>query len=222
MKPRGHKLQESEKDERTGLGTGLWKRNPIVGTALGLCPALAVSYRVDNAIALGAAVFAILLLTAATMMPIGMQVPLRYRFMLQLVVSSALAAVAELLFQAYAPSVASRLGIYVPIIAVNCLVLGGAEHFGSRSTWGGALLQRLIEGLGFFVALLVISVVREVLGSGTITLFRMGTFDGVVHVGALESHPASLFGYAAGALIVLGYLQALAEWVSRARKERGA
>lgn len=203
------------------LSLGLLRNNPLFVTAMGLCPALAVSYRVDNAIALGGAVFAILVLSSLSLAAIGERVPRRYRFVIELLVASSLATVADLLFKAYAPQLSARLGIYVPLIAVNCMVLAGSERVRSGKGTGKSLLTGVGDGLGFFFALLVISIVREVLGSGTITLFPVGSFDGVLRLSGIENHPISIVGYSVGALLVLGYLQGLSVWLaSRVRKGR--
>lgn len=204
---------------------GAWRHrllrdNPLFGTLMGLCPALAVSYRVDNALALGAAVFVILLVSAATFALVGERVPRRFRFALDLLVTSCLATVAERLFRAYDPALATRLGIYVPLIAVNCMVLAATTRGAAPASFGRVMVRATGDGLGFFVALVVISLVREVLGSGTITLFKLGGFGGVIHVGGLESHPVSLLVYSSGAFLVLGYLQALSLRLGRKQEIR--
>lgn len=201
------------------LGRRFLRDNPLFGSMMGLCPALAVSYRVDNALALGATVFVILLLSAATFSLAGERIPRRLRFTLELFVTSCLATVAELLLRAYAPALATRLGIYVPLIAVNCMVLAGTARSPARAGLGGVMARATGDGLGFFVALVAISLVRELVGSGTISLFTVGGAGEVLHVGGLESHPVSLVGYSAGAFLVLGYLQALAVRLGR-RKEK--
>ena len=156
----------------------------------------------------------------AQALPLGGEfLPRRYRFILELLVTSCLATVAELLFRAYAPALASRLGIYVPLIAVNCMVLAATSRGNSQRGFGSVMVRATGDGIGFFVALVVISLVRELLGRGSITLFKIGGFDGILRVGGLERHPLSVVGYSAGAFLVLGYLQALAVRLSR-RRER--
>lgn len=209
--------QPDESAART-LGRRIIRDNPLFGTLMGLCPALAVSYRVDNALAIAAAVFVILLVSAATFSLVGERVPRRFRFTLELLVTSCLATVAELLFRAHSPALASRLGIYVPVIAVNCMVLAATSRSSATAGFAMSMARATGDGIGFFVALVVISLVREVLGSGSITLFQVGGFDGVIRIGGLSSHPVGLVGYSAGALLVLGYLQGLSVRLSK-RKE---
>lgn len=200
------------------LGRRIVRDNPLFGTLMGLCPGLAVSYRVDNALAIGAALFVILLVSSATFLLVGERVPRRLRFTLELLVTSCLATVAELLFRAYSPALASRLGIYVPVIAVSCMVLAATSRSNTQAGFGTVMARAAGDGIGFFVALVVVSLVREVLGRGSITLFPVGTFDGVVRIGGLSSHPVGIVGYSAGAFLVLGYLQALSLRLSK-RKE---
>lgn len=208
---------ESSRSDWTDVLRATFRDNPLFSMSLGLCPALAVSYRVDNAIAMGGAVFAVLLVSVVVMSLIGARIPRRFLFAAELLVASSLTTVVELLLEAFAPALSVRLGIYVPLIAVNCLVLGRTHEGGSLSA---AFREGLAGGLGFFVSLLVISLIREMLGSGTITLYPVGSFDGVIRIGAIAAHPALVVGYSAGALLVLGYLQALSAWISGRRKEK--
>lgn len=211
---------ELSRSQWTDVLRATLRDNPLFAMSLGLCPALAVSYRVDNAVAMGGAVLAVVLVAVVMMSVIGRRIPGRFLFAAELIVASSLTTVAELLFEAFAPAMSARLGIYVPLIAVNCLVLGRSERFAAGGSLSAALRDGLGGGLGFFVSLLLISLIREVLGSGTITLFPVGSFDGIVRVGVMADHPARVVGYSAGALLVLGYLQALSVWVSGRRKEK--
>jgi electron transport complex protein RnfE len=114
-----------------------------------------------------------------------------------------------MVMQAYAPDLYDSLGVFVPLIVVNCVILGRAEAFASKNSVTSSILDALGMGIGFTIALTVISLVRESLGVGTITLFPMGSFDGVIRIPGIIDSPARVFALAAGALLVMGYLKAL-------------
>jgi electron transport complex protein RnfE len=124
--------------------------------------------------------------------------------------------------QAYAPSLSKSLGVFVQLIVVNCIILGRAEAFASKNKLGRSVLDALGMGVGFTLALTLIALIREVLGAGTITLFPMGGFDGVIRLPAISTSPARVLTLPAGALLVIGYLKALADWFDKRRSEENA
>ena len=106
------------------------------------------------------------------------------------------------------------------LIVVNCVILGRAEAFASKNTLGKSVLDALGMGIGFTIGLLMIAFCREVLGAGTITLFAIGNFDGVIEIPGLVNAPARVIGLSAGALLVVGYLKSLFDTVQRRKKEK--
>jgi electron transport complex protein RnfE len=133
-----------------------------------------------------------------------------------LVLSSLLTASFELVLLSFAPDASAALGIYAPLIAVNCLVLAVIDDSSRASSPGRAVLDAAGKGAGFAACLVLIGAVREVLGAGTITLFPLPGFPGTIVVGSLSRDPARALSFAGGGLLCLGYLTALA----RAVKER--
>lgn len=187
----------------------LWGENPLVAYLVGLCPALAVSNRLANALLLGAVMLFALLGTGIASVALERLVPPRLRLPARLLVASALVSAAQRFLWVLAPTLGAGLGIYLPLLAVNCLLLGSA---GAGSLSQGAL-EAAGRGAAFAVALACLALVREVLGAGTITLFPVGRFGGVLSIRGLP--PARVLAAAPGALLLLGYASALARWRRR-------
>jgi len=189
--------------------------------ALGLCPALAVTTRVVNGLGIGAALTFVLVSSNVIIALLRDVIPERGRLTSYIAVIASLVTVVDLTMQAYTPRLSEQLGIYVPLLAVNCLILGRSQAFARRSEGGHTVLDSLGIGLGFTVSLTVISLVREVLGAGSITLFPMGNFSGIVKIPVLSDSPARIMVLAAGAFLVTGYLKALFNW-TRMHQPRSA
>jgi electron transport complex protein RnfE len=188
---------------------GLFKENPIFVIVLGLCPALGVSSRVINGLGMGAGVIFVLLGSNIFVSLLKDFIPAKVRIPSYIVIIASFVTVVEMVMQAYAPDLYDSLGVFVPLIVVNCVILGRAEAFASKNSVTSSILDALGMGIGFTIALTVISLVRESLGVGTITLFPMGSFDGVIRIPGIIDSPARVFALAAGALLVMGYLKAL-------------
>lgn len=201
---------------------GLLKENPIFIILLGLCPTLAVSTQVVNALGMGAGVIFVLLGSEIFISLLKDFIPARVRIPAFIVIIASFVTIVDLVMQAYAPSLSRNLGVFVQLIVVNCIILGRAEAFASKRTLGESLLDALGMGVGFTLGLLLISAIREVLGSGTITLFAVGGFDGVIRLPGLSSQPARVIALAPGALLVIGFLKAFFNWLEQRRKEREA
>lgn len=184
----------------------LWRDNPLLVYLVGVCPALAVSNRLSNALLLAAVMLFALLGTGIASVALERWAPPRLRLPARLVLASALVTAAQRFLWAFAPTQAAGLGIYLPLLAVNCLLLA--------SSASGSMVQSVAEAAGrgaaFAAGLGLLALVREVLGAGTITLFPIGAFGGVLHLRGLP--PARVLAAAPGALLVLGYLGALSRW----------
>jgi electron transport complex protein RnfE len=126
----------------------------------------------------------------------------------------------DLTMQAYAPALSASLGVFVQLIVVNCAILGRAEAFASRNTLGNSVMDALGMGIGFTLGLTAIALVREVLGAGTITLIAVGGFDGTIELPILSESPIRIMALAAGALLVVGYLKALFNWMEQRQARR--
>jgi electron transport complex protein RnfE len=111
-----------------------------------------------------------------------------------------------MVMKAYLPDLYNSLGVFVSLIVVNCIILGRAEGFANKNGVKASILDAVGMAVGFTFALLLISLVREIFGVGTITLFPIGSFDGVIEIPVLVDSPARVIALAAGALLVMGYL----------------
>jgi len=175
---------------------GIVKENPTFVLLLGLCPTLAVSVSIINGIGMGIAATFVLLGSNIIISLIKNIIPDRIRIPCFIVVIATFVTIAEMSMKAYSPALDRALGIYVPLIVVNCIVLGRAEAYAQKQTVINSLFDGLGMGVGFTLALILISGIRELLGSGKIlghTVFR-------------GFEPAFVLGMPSGALLVIGLL----------------
>lgn len=186
---------------------GIFKENPIFIIALGLCPALGTSTMVINALGMGAGVIFVLVCSNIIVSLLKNFIPDTVRIPAYIVIIASFVTVVEMMMQAYAPALYGALGVFVPLIVVNCVILGRAEAFANKNKVFPSILDALGMGIGFTLSLLLIALVREVLGAGTITLPGC-----VITVPGIALAPARVIGFAAGALFVLGYLKAFFNW----------
>ncbi|MFH1458734.1 MAG: electron transport complex subunit E [Candidatus Omnitrophota bacterium] len=177
---------------------GIIRENPTFVLALGLCPTLAVSVSVVNGLGMGVAAGFVLLGSNSIVALIKNFVPDKIRIPCFIVVIATFVTIIELALKAYSPVLDRALGIYVPLIVVNCIILGRAEAFASKHGVMRSLFDALGMGLGFTLALILISGIRELLGSGKLL--------GHTVTGSVE--PALLFIMPSGALLVIGLLLA--------------
>ena len=200
---------------------GIFKENPIFIVLLGLCPTLAVSTQVVNALGMGAGVIFVLLGSNIFVSLLKDFIPERIRIPSYIVIIASFVTMVDFFMQAYAPDLSKSLGVFVQLIVVNCIILGRAEAFANKNTLGKSVLDALGMGVGFTMGLLLISLIREVLGAGTITLFPIYSlgFDGVIRIPGLSSYPARVFALASGALLVIGYLKAFFNWLEMRKTE---
>ena len=177
---------------------GLIKNNPTFVLVLGMCPTLATTTSAINGLEMGLATLFVLVLSNIAISLVAPAVPDKVRIPVYIVVIATFVTVLQLLMQAYVPSVYDTLGLFIPIIVVNCIVLGRAEAFANKNSVGASALDGLGVGLGFTLSLTVIGVVREILGSGSVFGWKFIPGDGIL-----------AFVMAPGAFIALGYLMVL-------------
>jgi Na+-translocating ferredoxin:NAD+ oxidoreductase subunit E len=188
---------------------GIVRENPVFIILLGLCPTLAVSTQVINAIGMGAGVIFVLLGSNLIISLLRDYIPLQVRIPACVVVIATFVTIVDLFMQAYTPELSKNLGIYVQLMVVNCIILGRAEAFARSNGPAASLLDAFGMGIGFALSLLFIALVREVLGAGTITLFPIGAWKGVIEIPGLSASPVRVMTLASGALLLMGYLKAL-------------
>lgn len=149
------------------LYNGLIKENPTLVLMLGMCPTLAVSTRAINGIGMGLSTTAVLILSNLVISLLRKAIPDEVRLPSYIVIVASLVTVTELLMEAYVPAVYEALGIYIPLIVVNCIILGRAEAYANKNTPLLSIMDGIGMGLGFTIALTLAGLVREVLGNGT-------------------------------------------------------
>ena len=175
---------------------GIIRENPTFVLVLGLCPTLAVSVSVANGIGMGIAATFVLLGSSVIVSLVRDFIPDKIRIPCYIVIIATFVTIAELCMKAYSPVLDRALGIYVPLIVVNCIVLGRAEAFACKNNPASAFFDGLGMGLGFTLALILISAIREFLGSGQL----------LGHTLIKGFEPVFVFGMPSGALLVIGLL----------------
>ena len=149
------------------LYNGIIKENPTLVLMLGMCPTLAVSTAAINGVGMGLSTTAVLILSNFVISLLRKVIPNEVRLPAYIVIVASLVTVTELLIEAYLPSIYEALGIYIPLIVVNCIILGRAEAYANKNTPGLAVMDGIGMGLGFTIALTLAGLLREVLGAGT-------------------------------------------------------
>ncbi|WP_369602595.1 electron transport complex subunit E [Hahella sp. SMD15-11] len=192
---------------------GLWHNNPALVQVLGLCPLLAVTGTVVNALGLGVATLLVLTASNIAVSLIRHYVPATVRLPAFVMIIASLVTSAELLMQAYTYELYQILGIFVPLIVTNCSILGRADAFASRNPVLPAAVDGFMMGLGFLIVLLLLGAMRELLGQGTLfvnmdLMFGPAARDWTLHV--FRDYPGVLFAMLPpGAFIGLGLIMAL-------------
>ncbi|MEA2015742.1 MAG: electron transport complex subunit E [Actinomycetota bacterium] len=183
---------------------GIVISNPVFILALGLCPTLAVTNTVNNALGMSAGVIFVLLCSNIIISGIRRATPKLVRIPVFIVVIATFVTILSLVFEAYFPPLYESLGIYLSLIVVNCIILGRAEAFASKNTVLLSIADGLGIGLGFSIALIMISFLRELLGTGGIEIFGSQLFK----LPGLSSYPLAFFISPPGAFLVIGILMA--------------
>jgi len=178
---------------------GFIKENPVFVLLLGMCPTLGVTSTAINGLGMGLATTFVLLMSNIVVSLVKDFIPEKVRIPSFIVIIAAFVTVVQLAMQAYLPSLYKSLGLFIPLIVVNCIVLGRAEAFASKNNLVSSAIDGLGIGLGFSFALVLLGGIREILGSGKI-------FDITLYS---ENYVTLLFVLSPGAFIVLGYLIAI-------------
>lgn len=183
---------------------GIVKDNPTFVLILGMCPTLGTTTSAENGFGMGVATMAVLIMSNIVISLIKNLIPDKVRIPAFIVVIASFVTVIQMLMQAFVPSLYASLGVFIPLIVVNCIILGRAEAFASKNGVLDSALDGIGIGLGFTLALTVLGAAREVLGSGAIFGYEIG-FGGF----ALGNYETLVFVLAPGAFLVLGFLMVL-------------
>ena len=197
-------------EEKTSLGKefskGIIAENPVLRLVLGTCPTLAISTSVENAIGMGIAATIVLILSNIVISALRKVIPNKVRIPCYIVIIASFVTIIQLLVKAYAPSLDKALGIYLPLIVVNCIILGRAEAFANKNKVLPSALDGFGMGIGFTLALTLMAVIREFLGTGKLTLKVLG-YGTVLTFSHIE--PIIIFILAPGGFFVFGLLVAI-------------
>ena len=187
---------------------GIIKENPVFRLVLGICPTLAVTTSLANALGMGLAATFVLLGSNIFISLLRGVIPAKVRIPAFIVIISTLVTIIDLLMAAFLPELHSALGIFIPLIVVNCIIMGRAEAFASKEKVGPAIIDALGMGIGFTLALALIGSVRELFGNGTL----LG-----ISVPGLDAMPALIMILPPGAFLTMGLLLGLFNYIAQKR-----
>ena len=192
---------------------GLLTKNPVLVQMLGMCSTLAISTSLFNGVGMGLAVTVITLCSNVLISAFRKVIPPQVRIAAYITIIAGFVTIVDLLLKAYIPALSESLGVFIPLIVVNCIVLGRAEGFASKNGVVASAFDGLCQGLGYTAALVLICVIRELLGSGT---FGGGLLNGGEGIRILpEGYPAMLVVMPVGGFLVLGFVLAFSQWLTR-------
>lgn len=188
---------------------GLFKENPVFVLLLGMCPSLATTTSVSNAIGMGLSATAVLICSNVVISLLRKLIPSKVRIAAYIVIIATFVTIVEMLLKAFLPDLSEALGVFIPLIVVNCIILARAEAFASKNNVFQSLLDGAGMGLGFTIALTIISTVREIIGAGTWLGFR---------VMPAIYEPALLFILPAGGFLTLGIILGVINLIKGGKK----
>jgi electron transport complex protein RnfE len=190
---------------------GLYRENPTFRIVLGLCPVLAVTTSVKNGIGMGIATTMVLVSSNFIVSLARKLIPNNIRIPVFIVIAATFVCIVEMLMQAYAPDLYKALGIFVPLIVVNCIILGRAEAFAAKNPVLHSIADGMGMGVGFTINLIIVSAIREMLGNGS--MYGMSILPS-------SYQPVLMMILPPGAFLTLGYLLGLSNWIDMRKKNR--
>ena len=192
---------------------GLLTKNPVLVQLLGMCSTLAITTSLFNGIGMGISVTIILICSNVLISALRKVIPSQVRIAAYIVIIAGFVTIVDLSLQAFLPELAESLGVFIPLIVVNCIILGRAEAFASKNGVWASTLDGLFQGIGYTVALCLMCVVRELLGSGT---FGGGILNGGEGIRIIaEGYPAMQLVMPVGGFLTLGFLIAGSQWLMK-------
>ena len=194
---------------------GIWKENPIFVQMLGLCPTLAVTTSAINGLGMGLSTTAVLVAANILIAALRKIIPDGVRLPAEIVVVASFVTIVDMLMEGFVPSLYASLGLYIPLIVVNCIILGRAEAYASKNPPIPSFFDGIGMGLGFTIAITILGAIRELIGGGTI--FSDGT-NALFDLSTIGYTPASIFILAPGAFFVLAFMIAI---MNRIKRKKG-
>ncbi len=198
-------------DFKKQFSEGLLTKNPVTVQLLGMCSTLAITTSLFNGIGMGLAVTIILICSNVLISALRKVIPNQIRIAAYITIIAGFVTIVDLVLQAFLPDLAASLGVFIPLIVVNCIVLGRAEAFASKNGVLASAVDGLCQGVGYTVALVIVCVLRELLGNGT---FGGGLLNGGEGIRIIpEGYPAMQLVMPVGGFLVLGFVIAGSQWL---------
>ena len=197
---------------------GLLTKNPVLVQLLGMCSTLAITTSLFNGIGMGISVTIILICSNVLISALRKVIPSQIRIAAYIVIIAGFVTIVDLALQAFLPELSESLGVFIPLIVVNCIILGRAEAFASKNTVAASALDGLFQGIGYTVSLVIMCVIREFLGAGT---FGGGILNGGEGIRILpEGTPAMLMIMPVGGFLTLGFVVAGFQWLMKRTEKK--
>ena len=190
---------------------GLLTQNPVLVQLLGMCSTMAITTTLFNGIGMGLCVTIILICSNVVISLLRKVIPSKIRIAAYVVVIAGFVTIVDLLMQAYLPALSESLGIFIPLIVVNCIILGRAEAFASKNSVAASALDGVFQGLGYTIVLVIMCVVREFLGGGTFGGGILGADGAGIRI-LPEQFPAMMMILPVGGFLTLGVLIAVVQY----------
>ena len=197
---------------------GMLSKNPVLVQLLGMCSVLAITTSLFNGIGMGLSVTLILICSNVLISALRKVIPSQIRIAAYIVIIAGFVTIVDLLLQAFLPALSESLGMFIPLIVVNCIILGRAEAFASKNGVLASAVDGLFQGIGYTVALVIMCVVRELLGSGTFGAGVLNGGEGIVIIP--EGYPAMQMVMPVGGFLTLGFVIAGFQWYMRRRQSK--
>ncbi|QNL43964.1 electron transport complex subunit E [Oscillibacter hominis] len=198
---------------------GLITNNPVLVQVLGMCSTMAITTSFMNGLGMGVSVLIILTLSNIVISAIRKVVPDKIRIAMFIVVIAGFVTCVDLLLQAFLPDVANSLGVFIPLIVVNCIILGRAESFSYKNGVLASAVDGICQGIGYTAVLMIMSVVRELLGAGTFGAGLLGPEAKGIQILPAQ-FPAGMLTMPVGGFLVLGCLIAAMQWALAKSKKK--
>ena len=197
---------------------GLLTKNPVLVQLLGMCSVLAITTSLFNGLGMGISVTIILICSNVLISALRKVIPSQIRIAAYIVIIAGFVTVVDLLLQAFLPDLAESLGVFIPLIVVNCIILGRAEAFASKNGVAASALDGLFQGVGYTMALCIMCIIRELLGAGT---FGGGILNGGEGIRIIpEGYPAMQMVMPVGGFLTLGFVIAGYQWLTRRARNK--
>ena len=193
---------------------GLLTKNPVLAQLLGMCSTLAITTSLFNGLGMGVAVTIILICSNVLISALRKVIPNQIRIAAYIVIIAGFVTMVDLLLQAFIPALAESLGVFIPLIVVNCVILGRAEAFASKNGVLASAVDGLCQGIGYTVALVVMCVIRELLGSGTFGGGLLGENGAGIQIFPAEFAALQMI-MPVGGFLTLGFVVAGFQWLLR-------